>query len=263
MVFGSYAQGLPWVLAAAALVWAVSLARRDASIADVVWGALFVLLACVYAADQRPLSPRAILVLALVSAWGFRLTTHLGLRNLRQHRRGEGEDARYQTMRSTWGTRFPWVSAVTVFGLQAVLAWVISAPLYVAMRSEPAEIGGFALAGAVLWAGGFVCEGLADWQLQRFKADPGNRGSVLASGLWRYSRHPNYFGEFVLWWGFYLIALDVPGGWKSFVGPLLISVLLLRVSGVTLLEDHLRDTKPGYSDYVARTSAFVPWFPKS
>ena len=243
---------------AAVGVWCVSLVLKDASIADIVWGLGFLFLAILYARPHRPLSPRGSLVLLMVVAWSVRLATHLLWRNW-----GRGEDPRYAAMRANWGKNFWWVSLFTVFGLQAALMWVISAPLYQSMNASlVAPLGWVGGVGVLLWVVGMYFESVADWQLLRFKSDPDNKGKVLESGLWRYSRHPNYFGEFLIWWGFFLIAAETVGGIWTVVSPLVVSYLLLRVSGVPMLDQLLRRTKGDYRHYIERTNAFFPWFPK-
>lgn len=195
---------------------------------------------------------------ALVTVWGLRLGIHILVRS-----RGKGEDRRYAAMRERRGASFVWLSLFSVFWLQAALLVFVSLPLLAAIGArEPAGFGALDAAGAVLFAVGFLFEAVGDAQLVRFKRDPANRGEVLDRGLWRYSRHPNYFGDATLWWGLFLFALAVPGGWRFVASPLLMTFLLLRVSGVTLLERDLSDRKPAYRDYVRRTPAFVPWFPK-
>jgi steroid 5-alpha reductase family enzyme len=253
-----------WALSAAVVavgfvaLWLVSLRRRDASIVDSWWGPAFVAVALAGALfGAGPLS-RRFLVLALVSIWGVRLGFHIHRRN-----RGKGEDYRYRAMRERHGERFARVSLFTVFLLQALLASVVAAPLVAAASSrEPAALGALDLAGAALWLVGFLFEAIGDAQLARFRADPANRGQVMDRGLWRFTRHPNYFGDATLWWGLYLIAASAPAARWSAVGPALMTFLLVRVSGVALLEKDLAAKKPEYRDYVRRTSAFFPWFPK-
>jgi steroid 5-alpha reductase family enzyme len=246
------------LLAAATLVWLLSLARRDASIVDVFWGPAFVVAAVVYRGGlgARPL--RADLVLGLVTLWGLRLGLHILWRS-----RGRGEDYRYRAMRERDPRGFPLRSLATVFWLQAVLAWVISAPLYAVQRAgEPAALGWLDALGAAVFAVGFGFEAVGDWQLARFRRDPASAGQVLDRGLWRYTRHPNYFGDALVWWAFFCFAAATPGGWRTVHGPLLMTILLMRVSGVSLLEKKLRETRPAYRRYVEETSAFVPWFPR-
>ena len=228
-----------------------SVRARDASIVDPFWGPGFLLVAVTYLLVDGAYNTRGRVVVALVVFWASRLAWHLYTRN-----RKEGEDKRYAAMRQERGEAFWWQSLFTVFWLQAVLLWLISAPLHGAIVST-APLGLWDLAGAALVAVGFAFEAVADSQLARFKAHPANEGLVLDTGLWRYSRHPNYFGEALLWWGFYLFAVG-GGAYWSVVGPLTITFLLLKVSGVTLLERNLKRSRPGYEEYVRRTNAFFP-----
>ncbi|SEO72796.1 DUF1295 domain-containing protein [Aquisalimonas asiatica] len=249
--------GLVAALGLMLLVWLASLQRRDASLVDRFWGAGFVLLAWVYWFSAG--LPAAGLVMVLpVTLWGLRLSAYLSWRNW-----GHGEDYRYREMRDKHGSRFPWVSLWTVFMLQGVLMWLIAMPLVHGARvpGGDALIAPLAVLGLAVWAFGFVWESLADAQLARFKAEPENRGRVMDRGVWRYSRHPNYFGEIVLWWGFFLIAAAA-GGWWTAVSAALMTFLLIRVSGVTLLEKKLNETRPEYRDYVARTNALLPGPPR-
>jgi steroid 5-alpha reductase family enzyme len=196
-------------------------------------------------------TPRALLVLLLVGIWSLRLAAHLAVRNW-----NAPEDHRYQEIRARNQPGFTWKSLYLVFGLQAVLAFIVSLPLYTAM-SSPAPLNPLDLAGVVVTVLGVLLETIADTQLAAFRDDPDSRGQVLERGLWRYSRHPNYFGEFCVWWGFYLMALAT-GAWWTLLSPLLMSVLLLRVSGVVLLEKDIGQRRPGYALYIARTNAFFP-----
>lgn len=247
--------GLAVTLVAFTLLWLVSLRRRDASIADPFWGPGFLLLTLTWLATSGDPSPRGFLVTGLVAAWALRLGLHLWMRN-----RGHGEDPRYVAMRARHGDGFGRVSLFTVFWLQGSILWVVSMPVLGAITSE-APLGAWDAMAVVLFLVGLASESVADAQLARFRADPANRGRVLDTGLWRYSRHPNYFGDAVVWWGIFLLA--VPGGalWTA-VGPALMTFLLLKVSGVTLLERSLVEGRPGYTEYVRRTSPFVPWFPR-
>lgn len=251
------AHAAPLVAVYLLLGWLASVRLRDASIVDVMWGPGFVLVALVAARLGTGEPARRLLVVLLVGVWGLRLALHIFARN-----RGKGEDYRYRAMRERRGPRFVWLSAFTVFGLQGALLLFIAMPLAAAALPGAPFPGLFDIAGAALFTAGFLCEAVADAQLARFKADPANRGRVCDVGLWRYSRHPNYFGDAVLWWGLYLIACAVPAGALTLASPLLMTVLLLKVSGVALLERGLAASKPGYADYIARTSAFVPWFPR-
>jgi len=246
-------------LGALAALWLVSLARRDASLVDIWWGPGFGMLASIAWALAPVSSPRGALLLALVWAWGLRLGVYLAWRNL-----GKGEDPRYAAMRRRHGDRFGLVSLGTVFGLQGVLQWFVALPVLVAIL-VPGDrpLGALDALGAALFAVGLAFEAVGDLQLARFRGDPANRGRVLDTGLWRWTRHPNYFGDCVVWWGLFAIAASTPHAPFLVPSPVLMTFLLLRVSGVALLERSLQRTKPEYADYVARTSAFFPRPPRT
>jgi steroid 5-alpha reductase family enzyme len=250
-----YLDGLAVIAAAGFAAWLLSLPLRNVSIVDSLWSIMFVLLAASDVRGTGTLHPRAILVLVLVTLWALRLSIYITWRN-----RGHGEDRRYQTIRARNEPGFAFKSLYLIFGLQVLLAWIISLPLEGAIAS-PAPLGIADAVGAALWALGFLFEAGGDWQLSRFKANPANRGKVMDRGFWRLTRHPNYFGDFAIWWGFYAIAV-AGGAWWSIVGPLVMSVLLMRVSGVTLLEKDIGERRPLYADYVRRTNAFFPGPPK-
>ncbi len=236
-------------------LWLISVRLRDASIVDPFWGFGFVVVGWT-AALAGELSGWGIVLALFTTAWGLRLSIHLARRNL-----GHGEDFRYQAMRKRF-PRFELTSLVIVFGLQGLLLWVVALPLQLA----PAYEGGrhaIGAAGAVVWAIGLAFEAVGDAQLARFRADPGTSGRVLDTGLWRYTRHPNYFGDACVWWGLWLVALAAGAPWWTVIGPVVMTVLLRRVSGVTLLERSLAQRRPGYEEYVRRTSAFVPRLPRS
>jgi len=256
MDWSAYSLMLAVLAAVGVAVWLVSVVRKDVSIVDSLWSLMFLIVAAGYAWHVGLDGPRAWLVLALVAAWSLRLSAYITLRN-----HGEGEDRRYQEIRSNNDPGFWWKSLFIVFWLQALLAWIVAMPLAVAVGGT-APLGWFDLAGVLLWCVGMVFEVVGDAQLARFKADPDNEGKVMDSGLWRYTRHPNYFGEFTLWWGFWLLAVGA-GGWWTIASPVLMSVLLLRVSGVSLLEKDISERRPKYEDYVRRTNAFFPGPPKS
>jgi steroid 5-alpha reductase family enzyme len=260
-------NGLPAALASSStviatamlLLWFASLRLRDASIVDVFWGTGFAVAAWTAALATGALAldrPRALAALGAVTVWGLRLSWHLFGRNV-----GHGEDRRYQAMRASHGERFGIVSLFTVFLLQGALVVLVSLPVQAAVAAPPAALGGLDLAGLALFAAGFLFEAVGDAQLQRFKADPASRGQVMDRGLWRYTRHPNYFGDAVLWWGLGLLGAAAGAPW-TLVSPAIMTFLLVRVSGVALLERDIGDRRPGYRAYVARTSAFVPWLPR-
>jgi steroid 5-alpha reductase family enzyme len=252
-----YMEGLAAGAALALLTWLLSLRLRNVSIVDSLWSLMFMLQAWIYALGAGPgtlAGTRARLMLVLVSVWALRLSCYITWRN-----RGHGEDRRYQAIRTRNEPHFAWKSLYLVFLLQAVLAWIISLPLLGAVRTPALSgaLGALDLAGTALWLVGFVFEAGGDWQLARFKAQAGSQGKVMDRGFWRLTRHPNYFGEFCIWWGLYLLALSA-GAWWSLPAPLLMSLLLLRVSGVTLLEQDIGERRPQYAEYVRHTNAFFP-----
>ncbi len=239
------------------LVWLESLRRGDVSIVDCVWGLGFAVVswAAYWCATDR--SGVNILLPALTTVWGVRLSAYLTWRN-----HGKPEDYRYRAMREKWGDSFPLVSLFTVYGLQGVVMWIVSLPIQVGTVSATQLTTSLLVAGISLWAVGLLFETIGDWQLARFKSDPENQGRVLDTGLWRYTRHPNYFGDAVVWWGLSLVAYSTSGAWWTVVGPIAMTILLMKVSGVTLLEESLHKTKPGYESYAARTNAFFPGPPR-
>ncbi len=239
--------------------WVVSLPLRDASIVDIVWGAGFVLVGWVSFAVGDGLETRRLLLAVLVTVWGSRLALYLLWRNA-----GHGEDPRYVAMRRKAGDRFAWQSLWMVFGLQAVVMWTVSLPVQVgSVPTSPSSLGPVEAIGVLVWAVGLFFESVGDWQLARFKANPATAGRVMDRGLWRYTRHPNYFGDFCVWWGIWLVAAATGVGVLSIIGPLVMSVFLMRVSGVPMLERTIGRRRPGYDDYVRRTNAFFPGPPKA
>jgi steroid 5-alpha reductase family enzyme len=244
------------IAAMAVAAWVVSLFRRDVSIVDSLWSLFFLCGAAVYAAAADATGPRSWLVLALLSLWALRLSAYITLRN-----HGAPEDRRYQAIRRNNAPHFEFKSLYLVFLLQGFLAWLIVLPALGAISGQSAA-GPLDALGAALWLVGMFFEVVGDWQLARFRRERRSADAVLDSGLWRYTRHPNYFGEATLWWGIYLLALSA-GSWWTVFAPLLMSFLLLRVSGVTLLEKDIAERRPAYLDYVRRTNAFVPGRPHS
>ena len=250
-----YLHGLAVALSLASLVWVASVIRHDASIVDSFWSLMLLAMCGSYYLLYEFPTLRGGILLALVAIWAVRLSAHITWRNW-----GEPEDARYRAMRDRHSPGFALKSLVIVFLLQGVLAWIISLPLLAATTgSRPLNLlDGLAL---LLVLFGILFESVADAQLAAFRSKPDNRGKVLDSGLWRYTRHPNYFGECVVWWGFYLFALAA-GGWWAILSPLLMTFLLLRVSGVALLEKDIAGRRPAYRDYIQRTNAFLPGLPR-
>ncbi|VTU18301.1 putative membrane protein [Variovorax sp. PBL-H6] len=250
--------GLALALGLALLTWLASLVRGDASLADRAWPFLIAGPALLYLGMQPGTGSRTWLMAALGLVWGLRLGIYITWRNW-----GHGEDRRYRDMRQRNEPGFGWKSLYLVFGLQAVLAWIVSAP-FLAAADSARPPNWLDAAGASLAAFGIAFEAIGDMQLARFRADPAHRGEVMDRGLWRYSRHPNYFGEACVWWGFWLMALGASGFqalWSA-ISPLLMTGLLLEVSGVRLLEKDIEERRPAYRDYMARTSAFVPAPPR-
>ncbi len=239
------------VIVFAGLGWLLSLRLGNVSIVDSMWSLFFLLIAVSFAWMQASVEARGILILTLVAIWALRLSGYITWRNW-----GHEEDSRYQEIRARNEPNFAVKSLYLIFGFQGLLALVISLPLLVAIRSST-PFGWLDYAGILLWTVGMIFEAGGDWQLARFKANPDNRGKVLDSGLWSLTRHPNYFGDFCVWWGFFLIALSA-GGWWTLISPLVMSFMLLKVSGVALLEKDIGKRRPEYAQYIKRTNAFFP-----
>jgi steroid 5-alpha reductase family enzyme len=258
MFLDAYIIGGLAILGMMTILWIASLLLKDSSIVDIFWGAGFVLSNWVYFfLTPQGFPGRKWLINTLVTIWGLRLSIYILWRNW-----GKGEDYRYQKMREQAGGRWWWQSFFQVFLLQGLLMWIISIPLLAAQISDtPARLTAIDFIAIAVWTIGFFFEAVGDLQMARFKADPANKGKVLDSGVWRYTRHPNYFGDATQWWAYYLVAVAAGGFWTIF-SPIIMTFFLLRVSGVTLLEKNLKETKPKYKDYIERTSAFIPWFPK-
>lgn len=239
------------------MLWVLSLVLKNSSIVDIFWGTGFVILAWVsFFLTPDGFLARKLLLTILVTIWGLRLSIYILVRNW-----GKPEDFRYQAWRKAHGKKWWWYSFFQVFMLQGVLLTIIAAPLLaVQISPTPAKLGVLDFIAIPLWVIGFFFESMGDWQLKRFKSDPANKGKVLDRGVWRYTRHPNYFGDSTQWWAYYLVAASA-GGWWTIFSPVLMTFLLLRVSGVKLLEKTL-DIRPGYKEYSERTSEFIPWFPK-
>jgi steroid 5-alpha reductase family enzyme len=240
-------------------VWLVSVRLRNASIVDIAWGPAFLVGAAFGFAVGPGVDARRGLVFVLVAVWAIRLALHIARRNL-----GHAEDYRYAAWREKYGpARYWWISLFQVFWLQATFAWIVALPVTAAMTSPtPDRIGPLDVAGALLWAIGFAFEAVGDAQLSAFKADPANAGTVMDRGVWGWTRHPNYFGEALLWWGIGVIALATEWWWAGLVGPAFITFLLLRVSGVAMLEKTIGSRRAGYAEYVARVPAFFPRPPR-
>jgi steroid 5-alpha reductase family enzyme len=251
-----YLYGLLVAVLGPALTWVVSLFRRDVSIVDSIWSLVLLgLCATYYLLNEYP-TARGSVVLALVAVWALRLSAYITWRN-----RGEPEDPRYQAMRRKYDPNFALKSLGIVFLLQGLLAWIISLPLLAAVTGSPPLrlLDTVAMALVVF---GILFETIADAQLAAFRRSSGTRHKVMNTGLWRYTRHPNYFGECCVWWGLYLFAAAA-GGWWSIISPLLMTFLLLRVSGVALLEKDIGERRPDYAAYIECTNAFIPGLPRN
>ena len=250
--------GLALIAALGLLTWLASLVQGDVSLVDRTWSIFITGAAAVYFALLPAPGPRGAWLFALAAAWALRLSLYITARNW-----GHGEDRRYQEIRARNEPNFAFKSLYLVFALQALLAWTVSAPFFAGMAGAR-PLGALDVIGLALAAFGIVFEAIGDAQMSRFKADPANKGQVMDRGVWRYTRHPNYFGETCIWWGFWLVALGgagLGGAW-SIVSPILMTVLLLKVSGVSMLEKDIGERRPAYRDYIARTNAFFPGPPK-
>lgn len=233
----------------------ISLIQKSNDVADIAWGLGFVVVSA-YCFFSYPHTPVAVLVYALVTLWGVRLSAHIGLRS-----RGKTEDFRYQKMRTDWGKTVVWRSFLQVYVLQGFFMWVISLPILVASVADFPTLNGFSAVGVLLWVIGFAFEAIGDYQLSVFIKQKKNKGDIMQTGLWQYTRHPNYFGEVVLWWGIFIVVLPLDNGVWSIFSPLMITFLLLKVSGIPMLEAKYKDN-PQFQAYKRRTSAFFPMLPK-
>ncbi len=241
----------------ASLWFLAALRLRRNDIADVAWGIGFIFLAMVGQLSASSVSIRGIFVLVLVTLWGLRLSFHIGLRNLRK-----SEDPRYLNWRNEWGRHATIRSYLQIFLLQGFLAVIILAPVTYIQAHTNYDLNWRDVLGTAVWLIGFVFEYVGDLQLSRFKSNPDNRGRIITSGLWKYTRHPNYFGEVTLWWGLWLIACSVRGAWITILGPITITLLILFVSGIPLLEKRYKENAE-FREYRRRTSVFFPLPPKS
>ena len=246
--------GLALIAVLALLTWIASLVQRDASLVDRMWSLMIAGSTLVYALQTSWTGARAIAVLVLVVAWSTRLAAYITWRN-----RGHGEDRRYRQIRARNQPNFAFKSLYLIFALQMVLAWIVSSSTLAALVGDHA-FGVLDVVGIAVALVGFLFEAIGDAQMAAFKAHPSNKDQVMDRGLWRYTRHPNYFGETCFWWGLWLVALAAGGAaaiW-TVLSPLLMTVLLLKVSGVALLEKDIGERRPAYRDYIARTNAFIP-----
>ncbi len=252
------ALGFIFVIGLMVITWIFSVIKKNAGIVDIIWGTAFIVITSFFYLNSGGNAVRKIVVLTLITLWGLRLSIHIFLRN-----RGKGEDFRYAAFRKNAGPRrYWWYSFFQVFLLQGLMCTFISAPLLGAMFYQDHPFPGiFDIAGILFWMIGFIFESVGDYQLKKFKSDSSNKGKLLTSGLWRYTRHPNYFGDSVVWWGFALLSIG-GGSYLPVYGSILVTFLLLKISGVKLLEKTMISEKPGYREYIQSTRSFFPWFPK-
>lgn len=239
------------------LWFVISLIKKRNDVADVAWGLGFVLLAWTSFFLARAWGTRSLVVNILVSVWGLRLAWHIHARH-----RGKPEDYRYLAWRQQWGKWFYPRSYLQVYLLQGALLFIIALPVLMINRSAGGRLGFVGEIGVCIWLFGFLFESVGDAELARFVKVPRNRGKIIQNGLWRYTRHPNYFGEIVQWWGIWIVALSVKSGWIGIIGPLTITFLILKVSGIPMLEKKMAKN-PAFADYKRRTSVLLPWFPRT
>jgi len=253
-----YIQALAVILILMSVLWIVSVIIKNVSIVDLFWGFGFVITSAFYFFKSDGYDSRKIILMTLVAIWGLRLSAYLAWRNY-----GKGEDFRYRNFRKKYGEkRYWWVSFFQVFLIQGILMWLISAPLLGAQfYGHDRTLNFLDYIGIILWLTGFMFEAGGDFQLAVFKASPDNRGKVLDKGFWRYTRHPNYFGDSSVWWGYGFMCLAT-GSYLPVSGTILMTILIIRVSGVVMLEKSLKEQKPQYREYIEKTSAFLPWFPR-
>ena len=257
---GAFMSGLLVMLVMITLLWLLSLYLKDSSIVDIFWGFGFVVMAWYYfglATDYAFDNLRGQVLCGLVTLWGLRLAFHIGSRNI-----GKPEDFRYQEFRREAGASYWWFSFFKVFLLQGIILWILSSVFWVTVNSEIPTLGLFEYIGIGFWAVGFFFETVGDWQLTQFKKKVKEKGEILNTGLWKYTRHPNYFGDAMVWWGYFMFALGTSGGWLYFFVPIFMNFLLRFVSGVAMLEESLQASKPGYKEYMRKTSAFLPMLPR-
>jgi len=246
------------ILVLVTLLWIWSVIIKNVSIVDIFWGFGFVVVNAFYVFMSGELNTRKILILALVSIWGLRLTIYLASRNI-----GKGEDFRYQEFRRNYGPkRYWWFSFFQVFLLQGALIMIVSLPLLGINTSDSSgELKLLDYIGIIVWLIGFIFEAGGDFQLARFKRNIANKGKVLNTGFWKYTRHPNYFGDSAVWWSYAIFSIAAGSYWQI-LGSIIMTLLIIKISGVALLEKTLNNTKPQYIEYIQKTSSFFPWFPK-
>jgi len=253
-----FSQASLIILVLVTLLWIWSVFIKNVSIVDIFWGLGFVVVNAFYVFMSGELNTRKILILALVSIWGIRLAIYLAFRNI-----GKGEDFRYKEFRRNYGPkRYWWFSFFQTFLLQGVLIMIVSLPLLgINSSASSGDLKLLDYIGIVVWLIGFTFEAGGDFQLARFKQDLGNKGKVLNTGFWKYTRHPNYFGDSAVWWAYAIFSIAAGSYWQI-IGSIVMTLLIIKISGVALLEKTLNNTKSKYREYIEKTSSFFPWFPK-
>lgn len=245
-----------WILVTILWIWSIII--RNVSIVDIFWGVGFVLVNAFYVFQSGELNDRKILLFILVTLWGLRLAIYLAMRNI-----GKGEDFRYQEFRRKYGAnRYWWISYFQTFILQGALIMIVSLPLLgISVSKQSGNLNILDFIGILVWLIGFAFEAGGDFQLAQFKKDKKNKGKVLNTGFWKYTRHPNYFGDSAVWWAYALFSIAAGSYWQI-IGSVIMTLLIIKVSGVALLEKTLNKTKPQYREYIEKTNSFFPWFPK-
>lgn len=256
--FQIYIQALFVIIVMMTILWLFSIILKNVSIVDPFWGMGFIVLGIFYYINAEGFEIRKLILLSFLLIWGLRLSIYLGWRN-----RGKGEDFRYRKFREDYGvTRYWWISFFQTFLLQGILLWLISAPLLSTLLFTSKDtLNILDYCAIVIWVVGFIFEAGGDFQLAHFKSDVANKGKLLTSGLWKFTRHPNYFGDAMVWWGFGIFSL-ASGGYVQILSSVLMTFLIIKVSGVRLLEKTLVEEKPDFKEYIEKTNAFFPWFPK-
>lgn len=241
------------------LLWLISVFLKNASIVDPFWSITFIIAGSYFFSQSNHFYTRNSIVFFLLIIWGIRLFLYLFMRSW-----GQKEDFRYQKFREDFGKKnYWWISFFQVFMLQGFLVWIISIPLVViSQKTTTNQLNYIDYAAIFIWIVGFIFETVGDYQLKKFKSNPSNKGKLLTTGLWKYTRHPNYFGDSLIWWSFGLFAVAT-GSYYPLIGSIIMTLLLLKVSGVSLLEKTLKKSKPGYEKYMKSTSAFFPLPPKN
>jgi len=257
-VLNLFFEGALLIISLLTILWLISVFIKNVSIVDIFWGLGFLFINLYYFLASDEFYTRKIILLVLVTLWALRLSIYLAWRNI-----GKGEDYRYQEFRKKYGEeRYWWVSFFQVFLLQGILIVLVSLPLLATnFETQNDYLNLFDYLAILFWVIGFIFESAGDYQLSKFKMNPNNKGKVLNTGLWKYTRHPNYFGDTMVWWAYAIFSIASQNYW-SFIGSIIMTLLIVKVSGVALLEKSLKDKKLEYLEYIRKTNSFFPWFPK-